>query len=119
MDRYDNLMRQLTSDVQRIGVAESEIASSSNRLLAELNATQRNNLSAEMTRTYRQNAERMLRTMITFTEAAAADRRSTSLHQLSTDSSTTTLLGVTATNKQQQPAGEPDSVLSFVSDLCY
>lgn len=75
MDCYDSLMKQLSSDIERVVDAEADVAASAKRVLAELQTSRTNELSAETALTCKRNAESMLNTMIMFSGAASGKER--------------------------------------------
>lgn len=69
MDCYDSLMKQMSTDIERLVDAEADVASSANRVLAELQTSRTNQLRAETVLACKQNAESMLNSMIVFSGA--------------------------------------------------
>lgn len=67
MDRLDQLMAQCSQDMAEIAASESEITSSSNRLLCELASARQTNMTKLDQETVKRNTETMLNFLITYT----------------------------------------------------
>lgn len=67
MDRLDLLMSKCSQDIAEIAASESEITSSSNRLLNELAFVRTSNLTKSDQETVKRNTEAMLNILMTYT----------------------------------------------------
>lgn len=67
MDRLDKLMAQCRQDVAEIASSESEITSTSNRLLYELASARQTNMTQSVQESVKRNTEAMLNILVTYT----------------------------------------------------